>query len=76
MCNGLRDMEFMLETENYSALVEQGKPVAVFKTRKNIDGTFSNYVELFNCSEEHAAFIQMAVQMAIEVGQAGGRNAL
>lgn len=65
------NMEFMLETENYSVLVKKGKPVAVFKTRKNIDGTFSNYVELFNCSEEQVAF----VQRAIEISQAGGDNA-
>lgn len=67
-----RELNLMMETENYAALVKKGEPVAVFKTRKNIDGTFSNYVELFNCSEEHAAFIQKA----IEIRQAGGRNAL
>ena len=72
---GCENIEFMLESESYSALVKKGKPVAVLKTRKNIDGTFSNYVEMYNCSEEQVAFVQMAVQTAIEIGQAGGHNA-
>jgi len=51
------EINLMMETENYSAAINSGKPVAVFKTRKNVDGTFSNYVEMFNCSDEQVAFI-------------------
>lgn len=62
------EINLMMETENYSAAINSGKPVAVFKTRKNVDGTFSNYVEMFNCSDEQVAFIQNV----IEIRQAGG----
>ncbi|MGI6751535.1 MAG: hypothetical protein ACOX4U_02815 [Anaerovoracaceae bacterium] len=55
---GCKELNLMIETENYSALVAKGKPVAVFKTRRNADGTYSNYVEMFNCSKEQVAFVQ------------------
>ena len=66
-----RELNLMMETENYSALVKKGEPVAVFKTRKNIDGTYSIYVEMFNCTQEQAAF----VQRAIDIRQAGDYHA-
>lgn len=65
------EINLMMETENYSQLINSGKPVAVFKTRKNVDGTFSNYIEMFNCSVEQVAFVQNVLNSR----QVGGRNA-
>lgn len=65
------EINFMTEKENYSEPVNNSKPVAVFKTRRNADGTYSNYVEMFNCSVEQVAFVQHVLNSR----QAGGRNA-
>ena len=52
------ELNLLTEEDNYSELVNSGQPVAVFKVRKNADGTYSNFVEMFNCSDEQAAFVQ------------------
>ena len=61
------ELNLVTEEECYSDLVNAGQPVAVFKTRRNADGTFSNFVEMFNCSDEQAAF----VQSVLDTRQAG-----
>lgn len=55
---GYAELNLLTEEDNYSEFVNEGQPVAVFKVRKNADGTYSNFVEMFNCSDEQAAFIQ------------------
>lgn len=60
-----KELKLMKENENYLEVVKQGKPVAVFKTRKNADETYSVYVEMFNCSKTQVAFIQKAADMRL-----------
>lgn len=62
------ELNLMMEEESYSKLVNEGQPVAVFKIRKNADGTYSNYVEMFNCSAEQVTF----VQSVLDIRRAGG----
>lgn len=62
------ELNLLTEEDNYSELVNGGQSVAVFKVRKNADGTYSNFVEMFNCSAEQAAF----VQSVLDIRRAGG----
>jgi urocanate hydratase len=62
------ELNLLTEEECYSDLVNAGQPVAVFKTRRNADGTYSNFVEMFNCSAEQAAF----VQSVLDIRRVGG----
>lgn len=53
----LGNLNILLENEDYKTPIKRGHPVAILKTRENLDGTYSNYAELFNCNEKHAKFI-------------------
>ena len=52
------------ETDNYETPIKMGMAVAVLKTRKNEDDTFSNYAELFNCSKQQKCFVKLMIDCA------------
>jgi len=52
------------QTDNYETPIELGMAVAVLKTRKNEDDTFSNYAELFNCSKQQKRFVKIMIDCA------------
>jgi hypothetical protein len=57
------------ETDNYETPIKLGMAVAIFKTRKNNDESYSNYFELFNCTKQQKRFVKLMV------GYVGGVDA-
>ena len=57
------------ETDNYETPIKMGMAVAVLKTRKNEDDTYSNYAELFNCTIQQKRFVKLMIDCA------GSKNA-
>lgn len=61
---GIGELKILTEGDNYFDFVKCGKPVALLKVRKNADNTYSNFVELFNCTDEHKLFMCGALKQA------------
>lgn len=60
---GADDVLFVHETDNYEPLIKIGKAIAVLKICKNNDGTYSNYIELYNCTREQKKRITLMMNL-------------